>query len=123
MARERIAGIYFPNRLDVQRRIAKLGNVDRHRIIEQLWDWFDAATAPPVEKPEFPVRKGNVPIRAHKRGDETLRLERVRCGKDGCKCNGGALHGPYWYGYKRITAGTYKGRIVSRYIGKELPAS
>ncbi|MGI0484946.1 DUF6788 family protein [Pantanalinema rosaneae CENA516] len=48
-------------------------------------------------------------------GDYLYQLERVRCGKAGCKCAGadGELHGPYWYAYWRED-----GRQKSRYIGK-----
>ncbi len=46
------------------------------------------------------------------------RLERVRCGKQNCRCakEGGELHGPYWYRYVRTN-----GRLTSGYVGKELP--
>jgi hypothetical protein len=49
------------------------------------------------------------------RGKVTFRQEAVRCGREGC---GGCPHGPYWYAYWREG-----GRLRSRYIGKELPAS
>jgi hypothetical protein len=29
---------------------------------------------------------------------KTYRRELVRCGKKSCRCAGGELHGPYWYG-------------------------
>lgn len=47
----------------------------------------------------------------------TYQLERVRCGKVGCKCAGenGELHGPYWYAYWRND-----GKLRSTYIGKKL---
>ena len=45
------------------------------------------------------------------------RLELVRCGK--CRlCAEGPAHGPYWYLYLRRG-----GRLVSRYIGKQLPTA
>ena len=48
-----------------------------------------------------------------------LRLERVKCGKKGCKkCAAGELHGPYWYLYRPKQSG--KGR-TSEYVGKVLP--
>ena len=50
-----------------------------------------------------------------------LRLERVKCGKKGCKrCAAGELHGPYWYLYRPKQDG--KGR-TSEYVGKVLPRS
>jgi hypothetical protein len=48
-----------------------------------------------------------------------LELERVKCGKKGCKkCASGELHGPYWYLYRPKENGP--GR-TSEYIGKTLP--
>ena len=47
----------------------------------------------------------------------TLRLEMVKCGKEGCKkCAEGPAHGPYWYLYFRKN-----GKLISRYIGKIIP--
>ena len=48
-----------------------------------------------------------------------LELERVKCGKKGCKkCTSGELHGPYWYLYRPKKDGP--GR-TSEYVGKVLP--
>jgi hypothetical protein len=47
---------------------------------------------------------------------KTYRRELVRCGKKGCKCAEGQLHGPYWYAYW-----TEGGRTRSQYVGKKLP--
>jgi hypothetical protein len=48
-----------------------------------------------------------------------LELERVKCGKKGCKkCSHGELHGPYWYLYRPKENGP--GR-TSEYVGKVLP--
>ena len=58
---------------------------------------------------------------AERGGGRYLRLERVRCGKKGCrKCGGehSELHGPYWYLYRPKKGG--KGR-TSEYVGKVLP--
>jgi hypothetical protein len=50
----------------------------------------------------------------------TYRLELVRCGKDRCtRCADGPAHGPYWYRYYRGRGG----KLVSRYVGKTLPAA
>ena len=58
---------------------------------------------------------------AHKKAQNKryLELERVNCGKKGCKkCAGGELHGPYWYLYRPKENGP--GR-TSEYVGKVLP--
>lgn len=48
-----------------------------------------------------------------------LELERVKCGKKGCKkCSHGELHGPYWYLYRPKE--NRPGR-TSEYVGKVLP--
>jgi len=48
-----------------------------------------------------------------------LELERVKCGKKGCKkCASGVLHGPYWYLYRPKENG---GGRTSEYVGKMLP--
>ncbi len=59
--------------------------------------------------------------RGKDRGGRYLRLERVKCGKKGCKkCTGEnpELHGPYWYLYRPKKSGD--GR-TSEYVGKQLP--
>jgi hypothetical protein len=48
--------------------------------------------------------------------NKTYRLERIRCGKENCKCMWGKLHGPYWYSYTRV-----EDKVISQYIGKRLP--
>jgi hypothetical protein len=55
-------------------------------------------------------------LQSHPTAHKTYRLERVRCGKEICKCVEGKLHGPYWYAYW-----TEKGKTRSQYIGKRLP--
>lgn len=55
-------------------------------------------------------------LRAHRTSRKTYRLERVRCGKEVCKCREGSLHGPYWYAYW-----VENGKMKSQYIGKKLP--
>lgn len=57
--------------------------------------------------------------RQRARNKRYLRLEHVKCGKEGCNmCASGELHGPYWYLYRPKHNGT--GR-TSEYIGKTLP--
>jgi hypothetical protein len=48
-----------------------------------------------------------------------LELERVKCGKKGCKkCASGELHGPYWYLYRPKPDAPVR---TSEYVGKVLP--
>jgi hypothetical protein len=55
-------------------------------------------------------------LSAHLTAQKTYRPERVRCGKESCKCADGHLHGPYWYAYW-----SEGGKTRSQYIGKRLP--
>jgi len=67
------------------------------------------------------LRERRAGTRARDRGGRYLRLERVKCGKKGCKkCTGEdpQLHGPYWYLYRPKKNGD--GR-TSEYVGKMLP--
>ena len=48
-------------------------------------------------------------------GKVSFRQQTVRCGKKGCTS---CPHGPYWYAYWRED-----GRMRSKYVGKELPAT
>jgi hypothetical protein len=62
-------------------------------------------------------RRSTAREKAHNR--RYLELERVKCGKKGCKkCASGELHGPYWYLYRPKEKGP--GR-TSEYVGKVLP--
>jgi len=58
-------------------------------------------------------------VRKKAQNKRYLELERVKCGKKGCKkCASGELHGPYWYLYRPTENGS--GR-TSEYVGKVLP--
>src|SRR5918994_3310260 len=60
-------------------------------------------------------------VRKKARNRRYLELERVKCGKKGCKkCASGELHGPYWYLYRPKENGP--GR-TSEYVGKTLPTT
>ena len=67
------------------------------------------------------LRERRAETRSRDHGGRYLRLERVKCGKKGCKkCTGEnpELHGPYWYLYRPKKSGD--GR-TSEYVGKRLP--
>ena len=53
------------------------------------------------------------------RGGGSCVLQKVKCGKDKCRCSkpGGDLHGPYWYLFTKSG-----GKTRSKYIGKDRPA-
>ncbi len=92
------------NLQQAQQLYAELGLVIRE--LEQ------AATSP-----ESVGTRGREVVEARHISGRLYQLERVRCGKAGCKCAGenGELHGPYWYAYWRDD-----GRLKSRYVGKQL---
>jgi hypothetical protein len=62
---------------------------------------------------KIPVSPGRTVVDTQRSGAVTDRLEYVRCGKPGCRCERGQLHGPYWYRYQRVG-----GRLKSTYLGK-----
>lgn len=65
---------------------------------------------------EIPVKPGRQVVETRQGDGWTYRLEKVKCGKDNCRCAHGELHGPYWYAYR-----TVNGKTKSKYIGKKLP--
>lgn len=71
-------------------------------------------------KIETTSNKGREVVESKRIGDKIYQLERVRCGKSGCRCAGenGELHGPYWYAYWRDT-----GKLKSQYVGKILKSN
>lgn len=86
-----------------RRLLAQLRSLDRHELRRVL-----------IFVRGLLVAHGDDVVGEDDDGDGvTYRLERVRCGKPGCKS---CPHGPYWYAYYRDG-----GRLRSRYIGRELP--
>jgi hypothetical protein len=65
---------------------------------------------------ETAERAGGDEPTKHIADNKTYQSEMVRCGKKGCRCSRGELHGPYWYAYW-----TEGGKTRSEYVGKELP--
>ena len=48
--------------------------------------------------------------------DDRIYYQQYRkCGRAGCMCKSGDLHGPYWYS-------KFEGGVGTKYVGKELPA-
>jgi hypothetical protein len=50
------------------------------------------------------------------RGGGSYVLQKVKCGKDHCRCSK-PMHGPYWYLFTKTA-----GKTKSKYIGKDKPA-
>jgi hypothetical protein len=79
-----------------------------------------SSAAPQAEQQEtleLVPAKGREVVETQRIGDRFYQLERIRCGKVGCKCVGknGELHGPYWYAYWRD-----QGHLKTCYVGKRL---
>lgn len=84
---------------------------------KKLYEWLDEL----VRLDQEPATLGASESRTEKIKESaadrrTYRLESVRCGKKGCKCAEGKLHGPYWYAYW-----LENGKTKSQYVGKKLP--
>ncbi|HEX5733359.1 MAG TPA: DUF6788 family protein [Blastocatellia bacterium] len=62
---------------------------------------------------ESEIKAGREVVSTRRVGGGWEREEMVRCGKEGCRCARGDLHGPYRYRYWREA-----GRIRSKYLGK-----
>lgn len=83
-----------------------------HRLVEDL------LAADAEEAPVPPHRPDHLVLEERRIGSKTYRLEKVRCGKPGCKsCPHPKKGKGYWYAYFRRG-----GKVVSEYVGKELPA-
>lgn len=110
-----IGPLSFPAVWDVRDALPQLPAAQL-AALERYWGQIDKLL---VELPEdgsepLPARDTGQVLAEH-RGDITVRLEKVRCGKPRCRCARGQLHGPYWYGYE-----SRRGRRRSFYIGKTL---
>jgi hypothetical protein len=82
-----------------------------------LAQWLDALIETEEEEPiAVPVNSGREVVEKVTEGAIVFQKEWVRCGKHGCRCAEGKLHGPYWYSYQREG-----GKVKSRYVGKKLP--
>jgi len=85
--------------------------------LKQLQSWLSVrieqleSSSQEFELP--PVKPGRVALSVRHFNSIVYRREKVRCGKENCRR---CPHGPYWYGYQRTN-----GKVVSFYVGKELP--
>ena len=100
---------------DVQAAVATLNRADQQRLLAWLQRQVDAQEPPPAD-PELWQPPGVETAQAVRRiGKSCFLLQGVKCGKPGCKCATGALHGPYWYEFWREG-----GKVRKRYHGKRI---
>ena len=82
----------------------------------KLNEWLDGLIREDQEsRPRGASESRHEKIEESAADGRTYRLESVRCGKKGCRCADGKLHGPYWYAYW-----LEGGKTRSRYVGKKL---
>lgn len=109
----------MPKRPDFDQLRAALGQLDleqARQLYAELGRLVQALEQQPTTSEPVGTKAREV-VEVKHSGDRLYQLERVRCGKIGCKCAGenGELHGPYWYAYWRDD-----GKLKSRYVGKQL---
>ena len=85
---------------------------ETQQYIEALIEQKQAEKHRPVPEEEIPDGADMVDD-VDVGGSGTVVKEKVKCGKSGCKCASGELHGPYLYRYYRDESGTVK----SEYVG------
>jgi len=117
---------------NAHKRIGLGGEVERTRTTREWLESLDptafleiSAAISDIQRDRRETRRRKLEdrragARDRGRGGRYIRLERVKCGKKGCKkCTGEhpQLHGPYWYLYRPKKSGD--GR-TSEYVGKTL---
>lgn len=100
---------------DLKRHIKAL-TLRQKRALAQ---WLQKQLAKEQQSSTTSDGRRNLVLDSTKENDVLYRLEKRRCGKEGCRCMEGELsevgHGPYWYAYWREDS-----RLKTRYIGKKL---
>jgi hypothetical protein len=97
-------------------QLKKLIRETKPALRKKLYEWLSELIREDQES-AMRVTSESQPEKIEKADDgRTYRLESVRCGKKGCKCADGKLHGPYWYAYW-----LENGKTKSQYVGKKLP--
>lgn len=99
--------------------LAQLKTLIRHATPAQrkkLFEWLGELIRKDLEAGSQDISESRPSMVEESADGRTYRLQSVRCGKKGCKCNEGKLHGPYWYAYWSEGVKTR-----SQYVGKKLP--
>jgi hypothetical protein len=107
-------GEIFTMRLrDIQKAIRSLNLEQTNR----LRSWLDEHSRGLEEAARAKrMESGREVLEERQIDNKTYRLEKVRCGKENCRCAQGDLHGPYYYAYW-----SEEGKTRTQYIGKKLP--
>ncbi len=93
-----------------KRLIGQWSLPQQRRLLTWLRAEVDAADAAIEESWSPPAAKAV--LEQQRRGKSVFLLQGVKCGKAGCKCAAGDLHGPYWYEYWREG-----GKVRKKYRG------
>lgn len=104
--------ITLHKKLERAKRAAEALSLQQLRALNE---YLHELLAGPEPAEEIPAKPGADVVEERRAGGVTYRLQRVKCGKAGCKCAASPGHGPYWYAYWRAC-----GRLKSKYIGKAL---
>ena len=86
--------------------------------LKKLDEWLHAQIRALEETDQRAAERRREVIKERVIDRKTYRRVGVRCGKEGCKCADGELHGHYWYAWW-----SEGGRTKSQYVGKRLPKS
>ena len=86
--------------------------------LRKLDEWLHEQIRIVEETQERPAKRQREVMEERVIDRKTYRWVGVRCGKGGCRCAAGELHGPYWYAWW-----SEQGRTRSQYVGKRLPKS
>lgn len=121
-----VAGVYgllLPKKVsmnlpEIQTAVKQLNLSDQRRLLDWLQQAIAAAeqVTEPAESDVAWQPPGAETAQAMRHiGRSCFLLQGVKCGKPGCKCSHGKLHGPYWYEFWRED-----GKVRKRYHGKRI---
>ena len=99
----------------VQTAAAALTPADQQRLLAWLQQRVDAQEPAPADAEPWQPPGAATAQAVRRIGKSCFLLQGVKCGKPGCKCAAGALHGPYWYEFWREG-----GKVRKRYHGKRI---
>ena len=96
-----------------KRFIGRWSLQQQRRLLAWLRAEVDAADAAIEENWSPPA--ASAAVEQQRRGKSVFVRQGVKCGKTGCKCAEGDLHGPYWYEYWREG-----GKVRKKYHGVKI---